>query len=130
MIELLLAAERLLAAGELDPAERLFDQVAEADPRNAIAVVGRARVAVVRGDIAAAAALARRALEIDPDDPAAAHLLESLTIGQATVPEAGVEDAAEATYDPAGEAAAEAAPAPIPGRRSWWRRLIAFVRGR
>ncbi len=75
MIERLLAAERALAAGDLDRAERLFRQVADADERNAIAVVGLAEVALARGDHAAAEALATRALEIDPDEAAAARLL-------------------------------------------------------
>lgn len=75
MIERLLAAERALADGELDQAERLFNQVAAADERNAIAVVGLAEVAVARGDHATAAALAARALAIDPEDAAAARLL-------------------------------------------------------
>ena len=42
MIEFLLAAERLLAAGERDQAERLFEQVSEADPQNAMALFNRA----------------------------------------------------------------------------------------
>jgi uncharacterized protein HemY len=77
MIERLLAAERALAEGQLDQAERLFVQVAGADERNAMAVVGLAEVAVARGDRTAAAALAVRALTIDPDDAAAARLLAS-----------------------------------------------------
>jgi tetratricopeptide (TPR) repeat protein len=83
MIELLLAAERLLAAGELDQADRLFSQVVEADPRNAIAMTGRARVARARGDAEGAAVLARRALEIDPEDVAARRLLDEAA-GRAT----------------------------------------------
>jgi thioredoxin-like negative regulator of GroEL len=118
MIELLLAAERFLEAGMPDRAGRLFEQVAEADPRNAIAVVGLARVAVARGDDSGAAVLARRALEIDPDDPAAAHLLESLSRAPLAQPEA------------AGEAAGEPRPLPAPARRSWLQRLFAYLRGR
>ena len=75
MIELLLGADQLLAAGELDRAERIYRQVAEADPRNAIATVGLARVADARGQRDAALALAERALSIDPDDQAAQLLV-------------------------------------------------------
>ena len=118
MIELLLAAERLLAANRPDEAGRLFEQVAEADPRNAIAVVGLARVAVERGDEAGAIAFARRALEIDPEDAAAARLV------------ARIEDA-EATRSSAADASPEPAPASAPARRSWLRRLLdVLLRGR
>jgi thioredoxin-like negative regulator of GroEL len=75
MIERLLVAERALADGELDRAEQLFRQVAEADERNAIAVAGLAEVARARGDLAAAAELAARALAIDPEDAAAGRLI-------------------------------------------------------
>ena len=87
MIELLLVAERLLAEGDIDRAERLFEQVAEADPRNAIAVVGLAQVAQARGDAAGAIRLATRALEIDPDEAAAQQLVADLD----EVPAAAVE---------------------------------------
>ncbi len=78
MIERLLAAEGALARDELDHAERMFGQVAEADPRNAIAVVGLARVASRRGDAAGARSRLERALEIDPDEAAARRLLGEL----------------------------------------------------
>lgn len=79
MIERLLTADAALERGEADAAERLYTQVAVADPRNAIAVVGLARVAFARGDQAAARAHAERALAIDPDEAAAKRMLESLT---------------------------------------------------
>jgi thioredoxin-like negative regulator of GroEL len=78
MIERLLAGDRALEAGDLDGAARLFDQVAEADPRNAIAVVGQARVALRRGDPDEARRLAEAALGIDPDEAAARALLADI----------------------------------------------------
>jgi uncharacterized protein HemY len=78
MIERLLAADAALERGDIDVAGRLFAQVAEADPRNAIAVVGLARIAVRRGAPDEARALARRALEIDADEAAARRLLAEL----------------------------------------------------
>jgi tetratricopeptide (TPR) repeat protein len=85
MIELLLVADRLLAAGDLDRSERIFRQVTDADPRNAIAVVGLARVAEARGERDAAKELAERALAIDPEDQAARHLAEVLAAPPAPV---------------------------------------------
>ena len=78
MIELLLQAERALSVGLLDRAETLYGQVANADPRNSIAVVGLARVTLDRGDDVGALALARRALEIDPENDAAIRLVARL----------------------------------------------------
>jgi thioredoxin-like negative regulator of GroEL len=83
VIERLLAAEGALSRDELDHAQRLFGQVVEADPRNAIAVVGLARVLNRRGDTAAARELLAHALEIDPDEAAARRLLGELDGGTA-----------------------------------------------
>jgi predicted Zn-dependent protease len=105
VIERLLTAERALEAGEVDAADRLFAQVAAADPRNAIAVVGLARVAQRRGDLAGAAAEARRALEIDPDDGAAQRMLGELSAA-------------------ADHAAASPSTSPRPGVLAWLRGLF------
>jgi tetratricopeptide (TPR) repeat protein len=74
MIEPMLEAERALAVGLLDQAERLYRGVVAADPNNAIAIVGLARVALERGDQPTTYLEARRALAIDPDNPMASHL--------------------------------------------------------
>jgi predicted TPR repeat methyltransferase len=84
VIERLLAAERALAESDLAGAGRLFRQVADADPRNAIAVAGLAAVAHRSGDVAGAIRLAEIALSIDPEDAAARRLLTKL---RASVPE-------------------------------------------
>jgi len=78
VIELLLQAERALAMGLVDQAERLYAQAVAADPRNSIAVVGLARVALERTDDAEAYRLAMQALGIDPENAAAARLVGRL----------------------------------------------------
>ncbi len=78
MIEILLQAERELTMDRLDQAERLYWQAIEADPRNAIAVVGLARVAVERADDRTAYAFAVQALGIDPEDAVALRLEQRL----------------------------------------------------
>jgi len=74
MIELMLQAERALTAGMVDQAERLYRQAIEHDPRNSIAIVGLARVALERDDDRGAYQLAQRALEVDPENAAAQRL--------------------------------------------------------
>jgi len=88
MIERLLAAESAFEAGDLDAAERLYDQISAADPHNAIALVGLARVAHRRGRDDAARELATRALAIDPEEAAAARLLAELAAAPAEPPPA------------------------------------------
>ena len=78
MIETLLQAERSLTVGQLDAAERLYWQSIENDPKNSIAVVGLARVALERGDERTAYQFARKALEIDPENAAAQRLVARL----------------------------------------------------
>ena len=131
MIELLLAAERMLEAGDLDHAERLFSQVAEADPRNAIAVVGLAEVASARGDDAGAISTALRALEIDPENAAARRMIDR--VGEPTrelQPEAEPEPEAAPELEPEPEPTPEFEPEPGPTRRSWLDRLLGLFRRR
>lgn len=78
MIELLLEAERALSFGRVDRAEEIYRQVSISDPRNSIAVVGLARVALERADDLGAYLLARRALVIDPENDAALRLAQRL----------------------------------------------------
>jgi len=78
VIELLLQAEGALSVGLLDRAEALYQQVIGADPRNSIAVVGLARVALERLDELGALTLARRALAIDPQNDAAKRMVQRL----------------------------------------------------
>ena len=122
MIERLLAAERALEAGELDKADRLFGQIADADSRNAIAVVGLAEVAHRRGRSGEAAELVERALTIDPDDAAAERLRAVLSAAAAT--------REAATTVAQGEAPAPETKAPAQRRRSLLERLRAWFRRR
>ena len=80
-IERLLEAHRALDAGELDRAEQIYRQVAELDPRSAIAAVGLARVAERRGADVEAARLAESALLIDPDNAAARGMAGPIAAG-------------------------------------------------
>ena len=79
MFELLLQADRALADGALDQAEKTYWQLVDLDPTNAIALTGLARVAIERGDETAARQYADKALSIDPDSTAARKILEILT---------------------------------------------------
>jgi tetratricopeptide (TPR) repeat protein len=113
MIERLLAAEAALTRNELDHAQRLFGQVAEADPRNAMAVVGLARVLARRGDTDAARELLAHALELDPDEAAAHRLIEELgTPGRRPVESVG--EAPVVLPAPAPDHAPSPTPAPGP----------------
>jgi thioredoxin-like negative regulator of GroEL len=112
VIELLLEAERALSFGRVDEAERLYRQVATADPANSIAVVGLARVALEHADDAGAYVLARQALAIDQENEAAKRLVARLdevmrTRGEA-VPEVPLSPATPAISAP------DASPTPQP----------------
>ncbi|HET9613874.1 MAG TPA: tetratricopeptide repeat protein [Candidatus Limnocylindrales bacterium] len=112
----MLEAERALAVGLLDQAGRLYGQVAAADPRNAIAIVGLARVALERGDERGAYEHARAALAVDPENPMASHLVmrmgEILRSRGERLPET---TAAPGGRPPAPGAPAGEAPAKRPG---------------
>jgi len=129
MIELVLEAERAMSFGLLDQAERLYRQASDADPRNAMAVVGLARVAIERGDEDAALALGDRALAIDPDNQAAQRLVERLREIRAhragpepTAPEPP--EAPEPLEPPEPPEPAPPAPSEPPKRQSLLRRLF------
>jgi tetratricopeptide (TPR) repeat protein len=120
MIELLLEAEGALSLGLLERAESLYRQVAAADPRNSIAVVGLARVTLERGDEPGALDLAREALAIDPENTAAQRLaqrLEEVLVFRGAVarlePEAAPEPAAP---EPAALEPAALEPEPEPAQ--------------
>jgi thioredoxin-like negative regulator of GroEL len=121
VIEILLEAERNVAAGRLDQAERLYGQALEADPRNSIAVVGLARVAVERGDDRQAHELAARALEIDPENVAARRLAtrleEVLAARGERVPPAPAVEPASVPQPPRGREATIAPDSPPTSRR-------------
>lgn len=110
MIERLLQAERALEMGRVDAAETLYQQVVASDPRNAIAVVGLARVILERGDELGAYLMARRAQSIDPENAAAgrmvARLAEVMRFRGDPVPEGDAGAAAAGVVAPHGPAEA------------------------
>ena len=114
MIELLLQAERALSMGLVDQAERLYRQAADADPRNSIAVVGLARVALERADDAEAYRPARRALAIDPENVAARRLADRLeevfAVRGEALPEVDAVELASARGQPSLTATSSSAP--------------------
>ena len=131
MIEPLLEAERAMSFGLIDQAERLYRQIAERDPKNSIAVVGLARVALERGDDRTAYLEAVRASAIDPDNPAARNLVLRMTEVMEGRGEELPTPPGEKTLtnepSPAHSATADPATPPTPrGRRS----LVDRLRGR
>jgi tetratricopeptide (TPR) repeat protein len=112
LIERLLAAEKALDQGMVDTAGRLFAQVAQADPRNAIALVGLAKVALREDRIDDARELAEQALAIDPDEAAAQRLLREVYAEVRPAPEPV--PAPAALRPPGPEPAPAPAPAPMP----------------
>lgn len=89
MFELLLQADRALAGGLLDRAERTYWQLIELDPTNSMAIAGLARVALERGDERSARTFASRAVEIDADSIAARRVLDTLDHRAAREEDAG-----------------------------------------
>lgn len=124
MIELLLEAERALTHGLIDQAERLYRQVADNDPHSSIAVMGLARVALERGDDRSAYVLARQALAIDAENPAAQHLVMRLTEVMAGRGEVPPEVPPSGSPAPSGPPAAEAPNAPAVPRKGVLKRLF------
>ena len=128
MIERLLAAEKALDQGMLDTAGRLYDQVAQADPRNAIALVGLAKVALREDRIDDARELAEQALAIDADEAAAQRLLREVyaEVRPASEPRPAPAPVAPEPPAPVVPAASEAAPVELPVARE--RSLLARLR--
>jgi hypothetical protein len=85
MFEVLLQADKALASGALDQAERSYWQLIELDPTNAIAVAGLARVSMERGDQRLARTFADRALAMDPEMVAARRILDAIKGGASEV---------------------------------------------
>jgi len=110
VIERLLDAERAMSFGQIDQAQEIYEQVSSSDPKNSIAVVGLARVALERGDELGAYLLARRALGIDPENDAARRMAVRLEEVLATRGQP-VDDPLPAG---AGEPVTSTAPAPAP----------------
>jgi hypothetical protein len=119
VIELLLEAERALSMGRADRAEQLYEQVVTSDPRNSIAVVGLARVALERADDAGALVLARRALTIDPENDAARRLVQRLEEVLLARGEALPVEAADAGPEPPVAQGAIASPGPATAAARW-----------
>jgi Tetratricopeptide repeat len=118
MIETLIEAERALTHGRVDEAERLYRQVAGNDPKSSIAVMGLARVALERGDDRTAYVHGRAALAIDPDNPAAQHLvmrLAEVMAGRGETPPSV--DATPGAETPRAETPPDALPAGAPPPR-------------
>jgi hypothetical protein len=94
MFEVLLQADRALASGSLDQAERAYWQLVELDPTNAIAVAGLARVSLERGDRMSARTFAERALAMDPELVGARKLIDLLNTSSGGVTSVEAPDAA------------------------------------
>jgi tetratricopeptide (TPR) repeat protein len=122
MIELLLQAERTLAMGRLEEAERLYRQALERDPRNAIAVVGLARLAIERGEDVEAFGLAARALELDPENAAAQRIAVRL---QEVLGTRGERVELPAAFERGRRAGSDG---PMAGARSWLDRVLRRTR--
>jgi len=99
-----------MSFGQIDQAQEIYEQVSTSDPKNSIAVVGLARVALERGDELGAYLLARRALGIDPENDAARRMAVRLEEVLATRGQP-VDDPLPAG---AGEPVTSTAPAPAP----------------
>lgn len=125
MIELLLQAEGALSVGLLDRAEVLYRQVAAADPRNAIAIVGLSRVALERGRQEEALGLARQALAIDRENVAAQRMvqrLEEVLAYRGEADQGGPEPPSDTEPTPPGPPPVPPEPE-LPRRRSFFDRL-------
>ena len=109
-----------MSFGQIDQAQEIYEQVSTSDPKNSIAVVGLARVALERGDELGAYLLARRALGIDPENDAARRMAVRLEEVLATrghpvddpLPAEAAEAVSSASAAPAPATAPAAPPTP------------------